>query len=127
MRDDPQILSRRLSDFVQPIPAKILAEQVGCDLRTAENIRRGHWPIARHWLGLIRAFGEDLTDAVFHPEKAAARLEREVSDLERQLAERRKAAAAARRHSAGLAEAAGRAAPAAKDRTARGLTRPGAP
>lgn len=93
MRDDPQILANRLAEYLRPVPAKKLARAVGCDVRTAENIRRGHWPIARHWSGLIRAFGEDLTEAVFHPEKAIARLEREVADLEEQLAAKRAALA----------------------------------
>jgi hypothetical protein len=89
VRDDPQVLSRRLARFVRDVPAKTLAAQVGCDTRTAENIRRGHWPIARHWLGLVRTFGRDLTEAVFHPDAAAARLEEEVAELEAKLAERR--------------------------------------
>lgn len=91
MRDDPQVLSRRLAAFVRPLPAKILAEKIGCTERTAENIRRGHWPVARHWLALVRTFGRDLTECVFHPEQAAERLEREVQELEAQLAERRAA------------------------------------
>ena len=91
MRDDPQTLSRRLAAYLRPVPAKALSRRIGCDVRTAENIRRGHWPIARHWLGLIAAFGRDLTDAVFHPEAAAMRLEQEVADLEAKLADRRAA------------------------------------
>ena len=87
MRDDPQVLSRRLAAFVAPIPAKELARRINCDVRTAENIRRGHWPVARHWLGLIAAFGRDLTECVFHPEAAAERLQREAQELERKLAE----------------------------------------
>ena len=89
MGRDPHLLASRLKQFLAPVPAKDLARKVGCDLRTAENIRAGHWPIARHWLGLLAAFGEDLTEAVFHPEKAAQRLELEVHSLEQQLAEKR--------------------------------------
>jgi hypothetical protein len=89
MRDDPQVLSRRLATFVRHRPAKELADTIGCDVRTAENIRRGHWPIARHWAGLVRAFGRDVTEAVFHPDAAARRLAEEVADLEAQLAKRR--------------------------------------
>jgi 3'-phosphoadenosine 5'-phosphosulfate sulfotransferase (PAPS reductase)/FAD synthetase len=92
MADDPQVLAKRLAAFVQPIPAKVLSRRVGCDVRTAENMRRGHWPIARHWLGLLAAFGEDLTEAVFHPEKAKERLEREIHALERELEEKRRLA-----------------------------------
>jgi hypothetical protein len=47
MPDDPQTLSRRLAGFVRPIPAKVLAHKLGCTERTAENIRRGHWPQKR--------------------------------------------------------------------------------
>lgn len=89
MRDDPHLLSKRLARFVGEIPAKSLAQRIGCDVRTAENIKRGAWPIARHWLGLIGAFGRDVIDAVFTPDAAALRLELEVADLEARLAARR--------------------------------------
>lgn len=86
MRTNPQILSERLKAFVHPkADAKTLARWIGCDVRTAENIRRGTWPIARHWLGLINTFGEDLTEAVFHPERALARMEQEARELEARL------------------------------------------
>lgn len=92
MRTDPQLLSDRLRAFVRErADAKGLSRLIGCDVRTAENIRQGHWPIARHWSGLVAAFGRDLTDAVFHPSIAVARLEAEVRDLEQQLADRRAA------------------------------------
>lgn len=89
MRDDPQVLTRRLAAFVRPIPAKVLADKIGCTERTAENIRRGHWPVARHFWAMVRIFGRDLTDAVFHPDVAEARLTEEVAELEAKLAERR--------------------------------------
>lgn len=89
MRDDPQVLTRRLAAFVRPFPAKVLADKIGCTERTAENIRRGHWPVARHFWSLVRVFGRDLTDSVFHPDAAAARLTEEVAELEAKLAERR--------------------------------------
>jgi hypothetical protein len=91
VRDDPQTLSRRLAAYVRHVPAKVLAEKIGCTERAAENIRRGHWPIARHWAGLVRTFGRDLTECVFHPDAAAARLAEEVAELEAKLAERRAA------------------------------------
>ena len=92
MRDDPQLLQDRLAAFVrQRADAKTLARLIQCDVRTAENIRRGHWPTARHWLGLIAAFGADVTEAVFHPDQATARLEAEVRALEQQLEERKAA------------------------------------
>lgn len=91
MRPDPHLLSRRLAAFVAPVPAKVLAQKIGCTERTAENIRRGHWPIARHWLALVRTFGRDLTECVFHPDAAYARLTEEVAELEAKLAERRAA------------------------------------
>lgn len=72
--------------------AKHLAKQIGCDPRTAEGFRAGrHWPQAKHWMGLIGAFGKDITEAVFHPEQAAERLKREVADLERQLQQKQAA------------------------------------
>ncbi len=90
MGRDPHILSKRLAAFVKRQgSAKELSDRIGCDVRTAENIREGHWPIARHWLGLLLAFGKDLTDAVFHPDEAAARLELEVAALDQALARKR--------------------------------------
>jgi hypothetical protein len=83
MRDDPQVLSRRLAAFVRPIPAKVLADRIGCTERTAENIRRGHWPIARHWLALVRTFGRDLTECVFHPDAARPVSQRRSRSLKR--------------------------------------------
>lgn len=91
MRGNPRLLSTRLAAFVRPYPAKHLAERIGCDVRTAENIRRGAWPIARHWAGLVAAFGRDITEAVFHPDAAAERLAQEVAELEARLADRRAA------------------------------------
>lgn len=91
MERDPHLLQDRLAQFLAPIPAKELARKIDCDPRTAENMKRGHWPIARHWIGLLATFGEDITEAVFHPEKAAQRLEREVRDLEAILQQRRQA------------------------------------
>ena len=93
MEADPQVLQDRLSRFVRArVPsAKDLARVVGCDIRTAENIRGGHWPSARHWAGIVATFGRDVTEAVFHPDAAAARLQQECSDLEAQLATRRAA------------------------------------
>lgn len=91
MEPDPQVLPRRLRTFLQPVPAKELSRQIGCDLRTAENIKQGHWPIARHWAGLVAAFGRDLTEAVFHPDAAIERLERELAEHEERAKEAREA------------------------------------
>lgn len=92
MSRDPQVLSKRLGIFLRDrVSARELSDRINCDIRTAENLRRGHWPMARHWLGLVVAFGEDVTEAVFHPERAAERLEREIRDLEEQLAARKAA------------------------------------
>lgn len=90
---DPRLLSERLATFVRSKgDAKTLARTISCDVRTAENMRTGrHWPTARHWAGLLTAFGQDVTEAVFHPDRAAARLETEVIRLEQELAERRAA------------------------------------
>jgi len=118
MRDDPQLLSRRLATYVTRWSAKELSDAVGCDVRTAENIKRGHWPVARHWIGLLETFGRDITDAVFHPDEATARLEREIRDLQRQLAATRRAADAASRTAARLGAARNR----PQDRTSADLT-----
>lgn len=91
MQSTEQDLSEMLGEYLRARTpnAKHLARQIGCDPRTAEGFRAGrHWPQAKHWLGLVAMFGKDITDAIFHPEQAAARLEREIADLERQLAER---------------------------------------
>jgi len=108
MGRDPHLLQARLAKFLAPIPAKELARKIDCDPRTAENIKGGHWPIARHWLGLIATFGEDITEAVFHPEKAAQRLEREVRDLESILETRRRALRDAESFASRMAEIRGR-------------------
>jgi len=90
---DPQILTQRLATFIRSKgDAKTLARAIPCDVRTAENMRTGrHWPTARHWAGLLSVFGQDVTEAVFHPDRAAARLEQEVLRLESELAARRAA------------------------------------
>ena len=80
MRDDPQRLAVRLAAYVRPrANTKQLALLADCDLRTAENIRRGHWPSARHFAAIVSAFGRDVLDAVFNPEIDAveARLQEE--------------------------------------------------
>jgi hypothetical protein len=84
METNPQLLQKRLREFLRPrVTAKTLARAIPCDPRTAENMMGGHWPAARHWLGLIRVFGDDVVEAVFRPEDAAERLEREIRALER--------------------------------------------
>jgi hypothetical protein len=115
MPDDRQTLSRRLAAYVNPFSAKELAIKLGCTERTAENIRKGHWPIARHWLALVRAFGRDLTECVFHPDAAAARLAEEVAALEAQLAERRAALRVVEKEARSFAAGAQSAPPAAED------------
>ena len=100
MVDDSQLLQTRLRDFLRPrVTAKTLARRIDCDPRTAENMMGGHWPAARHWLGLVRVFGDDVVQAVFCPEDAAERLEREIGELERRKDELRALAA----HGAGPA------------------------
>lgn len=98
MEPNPHILSERLSAYLRRrTNAKGLARLVPCDPRTAENILSGHWPGARHWLGIVSAFGADVTQAVFHPDDAVARLSTEVERLERELADTRARAAEAAR------------------------------
>ena len=80
VRDDPRSLQTRLATFVAGrTTTKQLARLIDSDVRTAENIRRGHWPQARHFAAIVRLFGRDVIDAVFNPEIAAveARLEAE--------------------------------------------------
>jgi hypothetical protein len=92
---DPQLLSRRLARFVRSrASAKTLANLIGCDVRTAENIRSGHWPIARHWCAIWLAYGDDVLEAVFRPHEAAERLAREVRELELEIAAKKAAAVA---------------------------------
>lgn len=72
--------------------AKELARRIGCDPRTAEGFRAGrYWPQAKHWIGIVAEFGADCTSAVFHPSETALRLEKEIRDLEQQLAARKAA------------------------------------
>lgn len=80
LRDDPRSLQTRLACFVAGrTTTKQLARLLDSDVRTAENIRRGHWPQAKHFAAIVRAFGRDVIDAVFSPEIEAveARLEAE--------------------------------------------------
>jgi hypothetical protein len=80
MRDDPRSLQTRLAAFVAGrATAKQLARLIKSDVRTAENIRRGHWPQGRHFSAILRAFGQDVIDIVLNPEIAdvEARLEAE--------------------------------------------------
>lgn len=93
---DPQILSKRLGAFIKRQgSAKQLSLLVGCDIRTMENIRAGRaWPIARHWWNIWVEFGDDVLEAVYHPERAEARLAREASAREQ--ARRQREASAAR-------------------------------
>jgi hypothetical protein len=80
MRDDPRNLRTRLAEFVATrATTKQLSAIIGGDLRSAENIRRGHWPRDTHLAAIVRAFGRDVLDAVFIPEIEAveARLEAE--------------------------------------------------
>lgn len=94
MGSDSRLLSDRLALFLrQRVNAKTLAREIGCDQRTASNILSGTWPGARHWLGIVRAFGHDVTEAVFHPQAAIERLEREARRLEAELQEARARAA----------------------------------
>lgn len=78
--DDPRRLQMRLSAFVaERATAKQLARLIDSDVRTAEGIRRGYWPQAKHFAAIVRCFGRDVLDAVFNPEidSVEARLEQE--------------------------------------------------
>lgn len=92
IRDDPKTLLNRLAAYVAPFPAKVLAARGGCSVPTAEKWREGvAWPNPRHWMHLVATFGTDITEAVFHPDRAAARLAEECRALEDQLAAKRAA------------------------------------
>jgi hypothetical protein len=104
---DPQILSKRLGEFVRQLPTKDFAARIECDLRTAENIRAGRtWPIARHWLRIWLEFGDDVLEAVFYPERVEARLAREAAARE-QARRQRIASVSVERRSFGVAEGLG--------------------
>lgn len=80
VRDDPRSLQTRLAAFIAGrTTTKQLARLLDSDVRTAENIRRGHWPQAKHFAAIVRAYGRDVVDAVLTPEIDAveARLEAE--------------------------------------------------
>lgn len=94
MQSTENDLSKMLGRYLRrrTASAKDLARKIGCDPRSAEGYRAGrYWPQAKHWPGLVAAFGRDVTEAVFHPDAATERLAREVAELEQQLADRRAA------------------------------------
>jgi len=93
MDADDRILLRRLAEYVQPYPEKVLARTLGCDERTAKHFRNGtSWPNARHWRLIVQAFGRDVIACVFEPEinDTLARLKREERQLEERLDEIRR-------------------------------------
>lgn len=109
---DSQILPSRLADFLRRQgSAKQLSLRLDVDIRTMNNLRAGvTWPIARHWWSIWVEFGDDVIEAVFHPERVEARLIREAA--ERDEARRQRIASAMvtsfhRGLAAGLAEGAG--------------------
>jgi len=96
MQSTERDLSEMLGDFLRrrTTSAKDLARLIDCDPRTAEGFRAGrHWPSARHFRMIVRAFKRDLIAAVIEPEIDAtlARLSREERELEERLEEIRKA------------------------------------
>ena len=107
--EDPQILSRRLGAYLRRQgSAKQLALQLGCDLRTVENLRAGRtWPIARHWWSIWVEFGEDVLEAVFHPERVEARLAREAVEREQAKCQRIASASLVEGRSFRMADGAG--------------------
>lgn len=82
---ESQILPRRLAEFLKRQgSAKQLSLRLDVDLRTMNNLRAGAtWPIARHWWTIWVEFGDDVIEAVFHPERAEARLLREAEARDR--------------------------------------------
>lgn len=77
---DSRILPARLGSFLRREVggAKQLALLIDCDERTAFKIRAGEaWPIARHFLAIWLEFGDDVVEALFHPDRVEERLRRE--------------------------------------------------
>lgn len=108
--------------------AKELARRIGCDPRTAEGFRAGrYWPQAKHWIGIVAEFGADCTDSVFHPAETALRLEKEIRDLEQQLAARKAAHRQAAVEAKAASPRAAKAVAAALDRTTSNVEREPAP
>ena len=95
-RNDPtHLLGAYLRRQFPTGAAKQTARVADCDPRTAEGYVEGRrWPNARHWARLAATFGADITDAVFHPEAAAERLQRECDVLAQELETKRAAARA---------------------------------
>ncbi len=85
-------LGDRLAAFLRPMSLVDVQSAASCHLKTAENMKQGHWPQARHWAALVATFGRDITDAVFHPHEAIERLEREAREYDAKAAEKRAAA-----------------------------------
>lgn len=119
---DPRIL---LGAFFRTRTADTadLARKIGCDKRTALNYREGrYWPPARHWISIVAVFGQDVTQAVFHPEAAIARLEKEAREREEDAERARRALAEAVRAASGpgraLARLQDRPAAVSRDRSA---------
>jgi hypothetical protein len=71
--------------------AKLIAADLGCSPKTAENWLAGHWPGSRHWAAIVGRFGADVLDAVFGPDidQTRARLLAEVRKLEEELESKR--------------------------------------
>lgn len=95
MQSTESELSEMLGDFLRRRTgsAKDLARLIDCDPRTAEGFRAGrHWPTARHWKLIVRAFKRDVLAAVFEPHIDAelARLRLEERQLEERLEEIRR-------------------------------------
>lgn len=107
MDENPNILLRRLADFVEPYPTKKLARWIGCSEKTADHFKRGtSWPNARHWRLIVQHFGRDILSAVFEPDidETLARLRREERELRERLHEIETRRLAALGGLAGLAE-----------------------
>jgi hypothetical protein len=93
MTFDRQPLQKRLSSFLEskyPGPNRDarLAQDIGCDPRSARNYFLGHWPSADRLSAIIRRFEDDIWHAVLSPDadSEAARLQAEIEELEGQLA-----------------------------------------
>jgi len=93
MAEDSHVLQERLSEFLRSrLPAiggpDALARLLNIAPRTARNYLDQHWPGARQWRAIVRAFGRDVLAAVYEPEidDVKARLAAKIRAKEVELA-----------------------------------------
>ena len=67
---------------------KVLARDIQCTTKCAENIWSSHWPSSKHLDRIIAQLGRDVWTACFEPQinKALAEQDKRIAELERKLA-----------------------------------------